>query len=81
MEHDKLVDYILPQETSDLTFTETVKLLTELFSPKASLFLKQWKCLNLKNKDGQIWVPMILSASFWSRNMTQQKTPKSDEEF
>ena len=32
--HDKFVDYILPQKTSDLTFTETVKLLTELFRPK-----------------------------------------------
>ena len=38
VEHDK---FVLPQETSDLRFTETVKLLTGLFSPKTSLFLKQ----------------------------------------
>ena len=99
--HDKFVNYILPQKTSDLTFTETVKLLTELFSPKTSLFHKRWKCLNptkkkttritwrfhrlsisiVTNSSGHIWVPMILSASFLSRDFSQQKTPKSDEEF
>ena len=52
-EHDKFVDYILPQKTSDLTFTETVKLLTELFSPKTLLFHKRWKCLNLTKKDDE----------------------------
>ena len=52
-EHDKFVDNILPQKTRDLTFTETVKLLTELFSPKTSLFHKQWKCLNLTKKDDE----------------------------
>ena len=51
-EYDKFVDYILPQKTSDLTFTETVKLLTELFSPKTSLFHKRWKCLNLTKRRG-----------------------------
>ena len=49
-EHDKFVDYILPQKITDLTFTETVKLLTELFSPKTSLFHKRRKCLNLTKK-------------------------------
>ena len=49
-EHDKFVDNILPQKTSDLTFTETVKLLTELFSPKTPFFHKRWKCLNLTKK-------------------------------
>ena len=33
-EHNKFVDYILPRKTSNLTFPEAVKLLTELFSPK-----------------------------------------------
>ena len=50
-EHNKFVDYILPQKTSDLTFTETIKLSTELFSPKTLLFYKRWKCLNLRKKD------------------------------
>ena len=47
-------DYILPQKTSDQMFTETVKLLTELFSPKTSLFHKRWKCLNLTKKTTKI---------------------------
>ena len=54
VEHDKFVYYILPQKTSDMTFTETVKLLTELFIPKTSLFHKRWKCLNLTKKTTRI---------------------------
>lgn len=52
-EHTKFVDYILPRKTSDLTFSEAVKLLTELFSPKTSLFHKRWKCMNLIRKDSE----------------------------
>ena len=40
-EHKKFVDFILPRKTSKLSFDETVKLLTELFSPKISLFHKR----------------------------------------
>ena len=51
--YDKFEDYILPQKTSDLTFKETVKLLTELFSPKTLLFHKRRKCLNQTKKDDE----------------------------
>ena len=40
-------NYILARKTNELMFQEAVKLLTDLFSPKTSLFHKQWKCLNL----------------------------------
>ena len=50
-EHQKFVDYILPKKTIDLTFSDAVKLLTELFSPKTSLFHKRWKCMNLVRKE------------------------------
>ena len=45
------MDFILPRKTSELSFDETVKLLTELFSPKTSLFHKRWRCLNLTKND------------------------------
>ena len=35
----------------ELGFLETVKLLSELFSTKTSLFYKRWKCLNLTKRD------------------------------
>ena len=38
-------------KTCDLGFLETVKLLSELFSSKRSLFHKRWKCLNLTKRD------------------------------
>ena len=50
-EHTKFVNYILPCKTSELTFTETVKLLTKLFRLKTSLFHKRWKWMNLFWKD------------------------------
>ena len=52
-EHNKFMNYILPCKTSELTFTEAVKLRTELFSPKTSLFHKRWKCMNLTRKDSE----------------------------
>ena len=39
-EHTKIANYILPKKTSNLTFTESVQLLTELFRPKMSPFHK-----------------------------------------
>ena len=36
--HTKFVNYILIRKTNELTFTEAVKLLIELFSRKTSLF-------------------------------------------
>ena len=50
-EHNKFADFILPRKTSELSFDEPVKLRTELFSPKISLFYKRWKCLNLTKND------------------------------
>ena len=37
----------------DLEFSETVKLLSELFGPNTSLFHKRWKCLNIFKDDQQ----------------------------
>ena len=37
--------------TCELGFLETVKLLSEIFSSKTSLFHKRWKCLNLTKRD------------------------------
>ena len=66
VEHNKFVDYILqkkknnnkktnkqknPQKTCELGLLETVKLLSELFSSKTSLFHKRWKCLDLTKMD------------------------------
>ena len=36
-EHSKFVVYILPRKTSELEFSEAVKLLSELFSPHDAL--------------------------------------------
>ena len=51
-EHNRFVDFILPKKTTDLDFSETIKLLSELFGPNITLFHKRWKCLNTV-KDNQ----------------------------
>ena len=45
-EHNRFVDFTLPKKTTDLDFSETIKLLSELFRPNTTLFYKRWKCLN-----------------------------------
>ena len=52
-EHTELLNYILPQMTCKLTFTEVIELLMEHFTPMSSLFHKRWKCLNLTRKKGE----------------------------
>ena len=53
VEHNKFIDYIYSKinKTCELGFLETVKLLSELFSSKTSLFHKRWKSLNLTKRD------------------------------
>ena len=56
MEQNKFEDYILSKKKKkkkncELGFLEKVKLLSELFSSKTSLFHKRWKCLNLTKRD------------------------------
>ena len=39
-EHTRFINYILPRKMNKLMYQEAVKLLTDLFSPKTSLFHK-----------------------------------------
>ena len=58
-EHTKYVNYILHQKNGDLTFTEAVELLMELFSRKISLFQKvnsSVRRILFFTKDGNLWL-------------------------
>ena len=44
----------------NLANLETVKLLSELFSSKTSLFHKRWKCLNLTKRDSEDYLGFAL---------------------
>lgn len=43
-------NHILPKQTRDFTFSETVKKLEELFGAHASLFCKRYRCLTLNKR-------------------------------
>lgn len=45
--HSRYVNYILPQHPRDISFENTVKMLTNIFGKKTSLFYTRSKCLQL----------------------------------
>ena len=60
MKHNKFVHYIFPKKTCKLGFLETVKLQSELFSSKTSLFHKRWKCPNLTKRDSDDYLGFVV---------------------
>ena len=85
----------LTKKSCELGFLETVKLLSELFSSKTSLFYKRWKCLNLTKRDSDDYLGFAsvvnkncddfklgeLSADNFKCLIFAQKMQKSDAEF
>ena len=47
----------------DLEFSETVKLLSELFGPNTTLFHKRWKCLNICKEDQQDYLTLAATVN------------------
>ena len=50
-EHEKYVNFILPRKPGEMTFRETLQILTKIFGEQSSLFNTRWQCLNLAKKD------------------------------
>lgn len=51
--HDRYCNYILPRVPGEISFDETVQILTNVFGEKSSLFNLRWKCLNLTKRDDE----------------------------
>ena len=47
----------------NLEFSETVKLLSELFGPNTSLFHKKWKCFNIFKDDQQDYLMFVATVN------------------
>ena len=62
-EHNRFVDFILPKKTTYLDFSETIKLLSELFGPNTTLFHKRWKCLNTVKDNQQDFLTFAASVN------------------
>ena len=54
---------ILYKKTINLEFSETVKLLSELFGLNTSLFHKRWKCLNIFKGDQQDYLTFVATVN------------------
>ena len=72
-EHNWFVDFILPKKTTDLGFSETIKLLLELFMPNTTLFQKLWKCLNK--------IEFLTSKNIFHADTLSLLIPKNTEVF
>ena len=57
------VDFILHKKTTDLDFSETIKLLSELFGPNTTLFHKCWECLNTVKDNQQDFLTFATSVN------------------
>ncbi|KER33480.1 hypothetical protein T265_00595 [Opisthorchis viverrini] len=55
-EHERFTNYILPRKPSDLTFDETVAVLSSIFGEQASLFSRRVHCMNLSKNASEDWV-------------------------
>ena len=72
-EYSKFVDYILPKKTSELEFSEAVKLLSELFRPNSIIKNKiEYMHINVNLNSGLIYIyvklaPFSLSTSLGRR--------------
>ena len=62
-EHNRFIAFILPKKTTDLDFSETIKLLSELFEPNTTLFYKRWKCLNTVKDNQQDFLTFAASVN------------------
>ena len=62
-EHNRFVDFILPEKITDLDFSETIKLLSELFGPNTTLFHKRWKSLNTVKDNQQDFLTFAASVN------------------
>ena len=47
-EHEKCVNFILPRQPGEVTFWETIQILTKIFGEQSSLFNTRWQCLNIQ---------------------------------
>ena len=77
-EHNRFVDFILPKKTTDLDFSETIKLLLELFGPNTTLFHKRWKCLKTVKDNQQDFLTFAASVNKLCNDFKQVELTADD---
>ncbi|VDP11263.1 unnamed protein product [Soboliphyme baturini] len=59
--HKQYVDFILPHHPHDVSFKETVQILSSMFGPQTSLFNVHYKCLKMKEEDREDFIAMTMT--------------------
>ncbi|CAH8546802.1 unnamed protein product [Schistosoma rodhaini] len=56
IEHERYTNYILPKNPRDISFEETVKMLSQIFGEQSSLFSIRYQCLKIVKAGNDDWV-------------------------
>ena len=56
VEHERFINFILPKLPRDLSFADTVKIMTQIFGEQHSLFNIRYQCLQLRKKDSEDYI-------------------------
>lgn len=56
IEHERYTNYILPKNPRDISFEETVKILSQIFGEQSSLFNIRYQCLKIVKAGNDDWV-------------------------
>ncbi|XP_062713844.1 uncharacterized protein K02A2.6-like [Aedes albopictus] len=51
VDHDRYVNFILPRTPKQVSFADTVKILTEMFGHQTSVFFRRFQCLQTRKRD------------------------------
>ena len=53
VEHEKFTNFILPRHPREISFQETIQIITKIFGEQCSLVNAQWQYLNLAKKENE----------------------------
>lgn len=55
-ENTKYTNFILPKKPEEISFSETIKILSNIFSERDSLFYTRYKCLNITKQEDEDFI-------------------------
>ena len=59
VEHKRFINFILPKKVEDISFEETVLILSKLFGEQCSEFRKCYNCLTVTKRDYEDWMSYV----------------------
>ena len=75
-EQEKYVNFFLPKQHGEVTFRETIEILTKIFGEHSSLLNTCWQCLKLTKKDCEDYTTFASTVNrYYERFQLNEITP------